>query len=141
MLVGAGELVEERRLAAVLVACQREGEHGAFRQGILVLLLVVAAAFAEARVLQEIRQRGDFFPAVVGFLFSVAFRRPDAVRVDTYLRGIRDSHREGVAVDHQFHRIPHRGIFGEGHLRSGDDSHVEEVLAQGSRASYFRDYG
>ena len=52
MLVRAGELVEQRRLAAVLIARQRKGEHGAVRQRILVRLIVVFAALSESRMRQ-----------------------------------------------------------------------------------------
>ena len=54
MLVGAGELVEQGRLAAVLVARQRKGQGLALRQGMLALFGVVASAFAQARMLHHL---------------------------------------------------------------------------------------
>ena len=50
MLAGAGELVEERGLAAVLVAGEREGEHRAGGKRMLIRLDVVLAALAQTGV-------------------------------------------------------------------------------------------
>ena len=50
MLVGARQLVEKRRLAAVLLSCKGESQRGAFGQGRLVGLVVVDAFLTQAWV-------------------------------------------------------------------------------------------
>ena len=46
VLIGAGQLVEQCRLAAVLIACQRKCKNRSLRQRVLARLHMIAAALA-----------------------------------------------------------------------------------------------
>ena len=128
VLVGARQLVEQRGLAAVLVAHQREGERGALRQHVGRLaahgLLAVIGARQHHVGNRFLGRAGEAVGIVVG-------RRPD---LD--LLGVGQAQREVETVDAQFHGIAHRGVLHERHARAGNDPHVQEMLAQGALAPH-----
>ena len=132
MLVGARQLVEKRSLAAVLVSDQGEGERGAFRQRV--------RRFAAHDVLAVIGTRqyhvGNLFFSKAGKTARVVVGR----RPDLDLLGVCQAQREVEAVDAQLHGVAHRGVLHERHPRTGNDSHVEEVLAQGTLAPHVLHY-
>ena len=119
VLIGAGELVEERRLAAVLVAYEREGEHRVVRERIAAALRVELALLAEAGVLLAVLHR---LPDVIGRLFFAGLDL-DPVR-------IRKTQREHIAVQAQLHRVSHRGELLHRDLRAGEHAHIQKMLAQ-----------
>ena len=130
VLVGAGELVEEGRLAAVLVARQRKGKGGAVGQRVLALFGVVASALAEARVLHRL------------FTFCRRlFRRRGFGQSDPDAGGIVQPERQLVAVDAQLHRVAHRGKFDQRDLLTGDQPHVQKMLPQSAFAAHSPDHG
>ena len=117
MLVGSGQLVEERRLAAVLVADQGKGEHRPVGEALAVPRKMIAPVLTEARVL------GGGNPVNPSVLVSALRDRldPDGLRVSK-------PERQLIPVDLQFHRIPHRREFHHCDLRTGNHAHIQEVL-------------
>ena len=101
VLVCAGELVEQRRLAAVLIACQREGQNLVLRQRpALVGFRVVEThtRFTVARVLDMGRR-----------LFRLHLFRLRQIR-DCNLCRLGYAEGQHVVVDFKFHRVAHRGV-------------------------------
>ena len=130
VLVGAGELVEEGRLAAVLVARQRKGKGRAVGQRVLALFGVVASAFAEARVLHRL------------FTFCRRlFHRRGFGQSDPDAGGIVQPEGQLVAVDAQLHRVAHRGKFDQRDLLAGDQPHIQKMLPQSAFAAHGPDHG
>ena len=119
MLVGAGELVEERGLAAVLVAYQREGERGPLRKGIARALGVKLALLAETGV------RGGL---AFGAVLPVDGCRLNGLNAD--LLRVGNTQCQLIAVQAQLHRVAHRGQLDHRHLDAGDQTHVQKMLAQ-----------
>ena len=112
MLIGAGQLVEQGSLAAVLVSCQCEGKKLSFRKGMLICLFVVFASFSKSRM------RNGF-----GTLVSLwSFRTSDVF--DFNFGCICKAQGQLVAVDPYFNRITHRCIFHHCHICHGNDSHI-----------------
>ena len=128
MLAGSGELVEQRRLSAVLVARQGEGQHRALRQGMLRLLQMKFSSLAKARMGH--RRPRLFLRRALGV--------PDVFYL--YLLRVRQAQGQLVAVDAQLHRVTHGRVFPHGHVACGNQSHIEEVLPQGSFPAH-RDNG
>ena len=118
MLVRAGELVEKRGLAAVLVAGQGKGQRSSLWQGVFVVLVVVFSSLTQARVLVFVRLFGCMHERFRfgGFDF-------DAGRIGL-------AQRQGVSVDLQLHRIAQRREFGERDYAAGNHAHIEDMLAQ-----------
>ena len=126
VLAGSGQLVEERRLAAVLVADEGKGEERAVRQRIAASLRMEAPAFAETGVL--IAQIRDLF-----FLFRAFFGQ----RSDADLPGLVQAESQLVAVDADLQGVAHRRVLDHGHFGTGNDPHVEKMLAQRALAADF----
>ena len=118
MLVGAGQLIEQRSLAAVLIAGEGKGQRGAFGQGIFGLLFVETAALAQTGM-----RHG-----------RAPFRRRQWNRVadvfDLDLFCVRQAQRELVAVDAQFHRVAHRSKLDHRHIAVGNKTHIKKMLPQ-----------
>ena len=119
VLVGAGELVEESGLAAVLVAHQGEGEHGALGQRRARALGVELALLAQTGVMA--------LPALPPVLFFLG-RRGQGLHGDL----LRVGQPEGqlIAVEPQLHGVAHGGQLHHGYLRPGDDAHIQKMLPQ-----------
>ena len=119
MLVRAGDLVEQRRFAAVLVADQRKGEGRAVRQRIAAAFRVIFAALAEARV------GGDL-------LLAVRFRLLLFARGghDLDLGRVGKPQRQLVPLNQKLHGISHRRVLYNADFRPGDHAHIKKVLAQ-----------
>ena len=115
MLLGAGELVEQGGLAAVLVAHQRVGQDGAIRQRMLPRLAVVLAAFTQTGVIR-----------VTGAVYAdmAAAALPDGLDLDLHL-----------------HRVAHGGQLHHRHLRAGDHAHIQKMLAQRALTAHPADDG
>ena len=129
MLVGAGELVEESGLAAVLVAHQGEGQLCPLGQRL------AGAAGMELALLAEARVRALASAPLGGPLL----RGRD--RLDRDLLRVRQTQCQLVAVDAQLHRVAQRGQLHHGELRAGDDPHIQKVLPQRPLAADGEDPG
>ena len=46
-----------------------------------------------------------------------------------------------IAMYPDFNRVTHRCIFYHGHVRHGNDSHIQEMLPQGTLSSYYCNCG
>ena len=118
VLVRAGQLIEQRSLAAVLIAGEGKGQCSAFGQGIFGLLFVKAAALAQTGM----RHR------------RAPFRRRQRNRVadvfDLDLFCVRQAQRELVAVDAQLHRVAHRSELDHRHIAVGNKTHIKKMLPQ-----------
>ena len=124
--VGAGQLVKERRLAAVLVAHQRKGEQRPLRQRVAASLGMEFAALAETRV------RG---PAV-GFR-PLPFRcRRSGHRLHVDFVSLCQPQRQLIPVQQHLHGVAHGGVFDHRHLRAGDQPHIQKVLPQRAAAPH-----
>ena len=130
MLPGTGELVEQRGLAAVLVAHKGIGEGHVVGQGVLLRLVVGPAVLAQAGVGPV---RGTVRPLVAA----------GAVLDGIYGDLLRLGQAEGqlIAVDLQLHGVAHGGQLDHRHLRPGHHAHVQKVLAQGAVAPHLSDHG
>ena len=124
VLVRAGELVEKRRLAAVLVAREREAQRHAAGQRRPAGLHVVPPALAEAGVRDRL-----FAAAAPAFRCGV----PHAHNFDFFRIG--QPQRQLVPVDAHLERVAHRGEFHHRDVRARDQPHVEKMLAQRALAA------
>ena len=118
VLVGAGQLIEKRRLTAVLVADEGKAQHRSVRQRIAAALRMELSFLAETGVSR--------FSAFRPFFL---FRRPlDFADLD--LLRVCQTQRQLVAVDAQLHRVAHRRELDQRDLGARDHAHIEEVLPQ-----------
>ena len=124
MLVGAGKLVEQGGLAAVLIAGQRKRQGRAVRQGMLALFDVVLAALTQARVVHHliIHQSGG--------------RRDLFGGDDADLCGVIQAQGQLIAVDAQLHGVAHGGQLDQGDLRPRNKAHIQKMLPQGPGAAH-----
>ena len=124
VLVGAGELVEQGGLAAVLVARQREHQGRVLRQGRALFLAVAGvgdgrdgrlggggrfarlARFSDLNVLRVLQPQGQF-----------------------------------IAPQFQFDGVPHGGGLAQGHPGARRQAHVQKMTAQRTFASHRLDGG
>ena len=120
VLVGTGQLVEQGGLAAVLVADQRKGQLCAVRQGIAAAPGMETAFFTQAGMLL----------GTLGFLFLIDGFLAD--RGNFNLLRVCKAESQLISVDPQLHGVSHRSQFDNGNFRTGDDAHVQEMLAQGA---------
>ena len=125
MLVGAGQLVEQCRLAAVLVAHEGEGQQSSVRQRLARALGMELPFLAQARVGRGLA--GGTRRGAGGALFAFC---------DVDLFGVGKAQRQLIAVDAQLHRVAHRRKLDKGHLCAGNDPHIQKMLPQGAFASY-----
>ena len=124
MLVGAGELIEQGGLAAVLVAGQRKGEGLVLRQGVLALFDVVLAALAKTRVLHHFSiHRGVHRRGLFGGGHSDLCR---VVQTQGQL----------IAVDAQLHGVAHGCQLYQRDLCPGDQTHIQKMLPQRTGAAH-----
>ncbi len=133
MLVGARELVEEGSLAAVLVPGQGEGQRGVFGQRIFAFFCVIFPAFSQTGV--------GFGLCLWGFGVRGNFRRVVAHLADGDFLGVRHPQGQFIAVEHELHGIPQRGVFYQGDVCVRNDSHVQEMLPQRPFAAHSLDGG
>ena len=54
---------------------------------------------------------------------------------------VRKTQRQFIAVDHQFHRIAHRGQLDHSDLRAGKNPHIQEVLSKRAFSANLRNDG
>lgn len=121
MLVRARQLVKKRRLAAVLVARERERQQLVIRQRVLALAHMVAAALAETWMVRRLVRDVDD---------RMLVRLPLRQLLDADLLRIVDAQRQLILVDAELDRVPHRGELHQRDLRPRYHAHVEEVLPQ-----------
>ena len=130
VLARSSELVEQRGLAAVLVAHERERHGLALGQRMLVGLVVEPAALAEAGVRQRLLLVEEApharSAAAVGDGTLVLHLDPPRVV---------EAQRQLVAMDAHLHGVAHGRVLHHGDVDLRDDAHVQEVLAQRSLAA------
>ena len=129
MLVGAGELVEERGFPAVLVAHQRESEQRALRQGFSGAFGVEPALLAKSGVMDgperwRLFRRGDEFYGLNADLLRVC-----------------QTQRQFIAVDPKLHGISHGRQLDQGDLRAGDHAHIQKMLPESALSPHGEDPG
>ena len=153
VLVGTGELVEERCLAAVLIAGKGEGEQigllcdfpsilvlarGTPMLGCLLVanlltttlvFLVITTGLAETRVWNLVATR-------------LGFGRSDGnVGSDFDLCGIGKAKCEQITAKQDLHRVAHWRILHKRDLDAWDDAHIEEMLTQCTLTAHNGDDG
>ena len=138
VLVGACQLVEQRRLAAVLVAHQGKSQDAPMPAVALgsQRLVCLGVGMAVARVtLLAVAWMGYLLPGQNhgGVIHRARFHL-DACRLGL-------TQRQAVAIEVQFHGVAHGGVLHYGDLGSGDEAHVQQVLSQGSFSLHLRHKG
>ena len=123
MLVGAGELIEQGRLAAVLVSGQCKGESRAVRQGVLSLFDMIFSALAKAGVIHH--------PVVYGSTRRQAL----LYRNDSDLGSVVQPERQLIAMDAQLHGVAHGCQLHQRDLRARGQPHIQKMLAQCAAAA------
>ena len=107
VLVGAGELVEQRGLAAVLLSCQCECQFGTLRERVLVSGIMVLACLTQAGVRVVLVKR-----EVVAEIYMLLLRGHIGLAYDLLLHGdlsrLLKSERERIPAYEQLHGIAHR---------------------------------
>ena len=126
VLIGAGQLVEQRGFAAVLVSGKRKGQRRSLGNRMFIGFYVIFAAFTETRMRGGIRD---------GLGRSGFLCRLSRHRLNFNFFGICQTQGQLVAVDAKLHRVAHRCKFYQGDLCAGNDTHVQEVLTQGAFAT------
>ena len=136
MLVGARQLVEERRLTAVLVA--HEGKRNLLIDDPLVFMRLQfeGCGLAVAWVLIALMAVGIIFIVGMWCVGLAFFARP-------YFNffSVGKSECQFVILNKQFHRVAHRSIFFQFDFLARNDAHIEEVLSQGTLTSNSEDFG
>ena len=123
MLICACELVEQRSLAAILVAGEREGDRRALGQGLTEVADVVVARrahLANAGVRGRAGQRLDG-NGRLGKGFH---------RLDQGEAGVIEAQRQLVAAQLNLDGVAHRGNLAHAHPDAGRKPHVEQMAAQ-----------
>jgi len=128
VLVGPGQLVEERGLSAVLVACQCKGERCALRRdhtlGVPVMGLFGRLAGCAALTERRVRGISEMWVAAGYVVRLVHIGKLDA-------GGVILAQGELVAAQPNLERIAHGGSLDHGDLGTRRKPHVKDVLAQG----------
>ena len=120
MLIGTGQLVEQRRFSAVLISHQCKCQQRPLRQRIPASLRMKLPLLAESRMIHP---------------FSVLLFHAGIVRLRLQLRYLNlvriiQSKRQLIAMQPDLHRVTHRCKFCHRDRDTGNDSHVKEMLTQ-----------
>ena len=122
MLVGAGQLIEQRRFAAVLVAGQGKTQRLSFGDLTARLAVVVAGG------LTQFAHAGVGHRRVPCLAAGSAVRFVDIVHFD--LGGISQPQGQLVAAQLYFDGVTHGGNLAQGHLGARGQAHIQQVVAQ-----------
>ena len=122
VLVGSGQLVKKRRLAAVLVAGQREPERLAFGNFGPVLAVMVAGGLA------QLAHAGMGHRGVALLTAGGAVRLVDVLHFD--FRRVVQPQRQLIAAQLDLDGVTHRRDLAQGDLGAGGQAHVQQVVAQ-----------
>ena len=126
MLVGAGQLVKKRSLAAVLIPCQGKGQHLVIRQGIFPLLHMIFATFTKSRMVAS--------RLVSPWLFRLLLLR--LYLLNSYLLRIIHPECQLVVMDAELNRVPQRGKLHQRNPGTRHHAHIKKMLAEGSLAPH-----
>ena len=133
MLVGTGQLIEQRRFAAVLIAGKRKGQFFTGSRGFGVLINVVVLGFPELAHAGVRRRTVAYLSG--GRLFCSLIRC-----ADFDLPRFIQAQGQFIAAQLKLHRIPHRSDLLQRDLGLRRQSHIEQVMAQGSASAYCGDF-
>ena len=122
MLVGTGQLIEQRRFAAVLVAGQRKRQFFIGSRGFGVLINVVVLGFPELTHAGVRRRTVAYLSG--GRLFCSLIRR-----ADFDLPRFIQAQGQFIAAQLKLHRITHRSDLLQRDLGLRRQSHIEQVMA------------
>ena len=144
-LIGTGELVEERGLATVLIAHQCKGQCGSLRQRITAPLGVKLSTLPQTGMdglIGKLFIGGGLFCCFCSIcsVFSI-FSRFLLYGQDLDLGSVRQPKGQLIAVDGEFHGIPHGSVLHHSHFLAGDHTHVKKMLAQSSVSANRSDHG
>ena len=131
MLVGAGQLVEQRGFAAVLIAGQGKGQRCTGGNGGAGFALVVAGGFV------QLANAGVGYHLVALFAGGGAVRCVHAVNFN-FLR-IGQAQGQLITAQLHFNGVPHGGRFAQRYLGAGGQPHIQQVVAQLALTAYHAD--
>ena len=131
MLVGAGQLVEQRGFAAVLIAGQGKGQRCTGGNGGAGFALVVAGGFV------QLANAGVGYHLVALFAGGGAVRCVHAVNFN-FLR-IGQAQGQLITTQLHFNGVPHGGRFAQRYLGAGGQPHIQQVVAQLALTAYHAD--
>ena len=132
MLLRACQLIKQRRLSAVLIPHQGEGKSLSLRQGIFILPAVKPSALSVAWMML-------FRPLLSMKRLFCLLRRMSLADLNIFCVCQPDC--QLVAVDPKFYRISHGSILYHCYLCPLNQSHIQEMLAQGTASAYCADGG
>ena len=125
MLSGACQLVKQGRLSGVLISHQGKCQERSRRQRISRSLWMIFPFLTESGMLSLL---------LFGMLFPFCGSRLSVFHLN--FCGIIDTQSQLVAMDLELHRIAQRRIFYYRDLCAGNDSHIQEMLAQRAFSAY-----
>ena len=135
VLVRSGELIEQGRFAAVLIACQRESDRRTLRQRATVRLDMINTALAKPRMVRFHRRACLFLTAVSILhllLIRIFARICRGLWTDGFsdygfclnFFGIGNAECQFIAMDSKLHRIAHRRQLHQLDFRARYDAHI-----------------
>ena len=131
VLICTRKLVKQCCFSAILVTCKRKCQLRVLWKRIFSFFGVITSVFAKPRVRL-------IFNRSTGYRFF-SWQRLYGNHFNFFR--ICKSERKLIAVNTQFHRIAHRGIFCQRYLCSGNHSHIQKVLPERAFSAHSFYYG
>ena len=139
MLVGTGELIEQCRLAAVLVSRQSKGQGFPFRQRVCRFRVMVSAALTQAGMLDLVVSAiGEFIFQYRNFRIFMSYIPCIGIHEDLFR--IRQAQSQFISMDVQLHGISQRCKLFQRDDGTGDQPHIQKMLTERSLSSDLREY-
>ena len=133
MLVGTGQLVEQRSLTCILVAHECKREFLRLGQRMFLRLAMKPARLSESGMF------GDTHGSTRYGIMVVVLSTTGRHNVD--FGGIVETKSQFITMYQQLHRITQRSILDQLHLSAGNYSHIKKMLAQRPLAAHCGNYG
>ena len=123
------ELIEQRRLAAVLIADQGKSQYGSLGKRIAAAFRMEPPSFAQTVMLVH-------DPRI-----ALSLRNGCGNRAHFDLACVVKPERQLITMETDLHRIAHRRILHDLYLCAGDDPHIEKMLTQRAAAAHLHHAG
>ena len=129
MLFRTRELIEQRRLPAVLIADQGKSQYGSLGKRIAAAFRMEPSAFPQTVMLVH-------DPRIV-----LPLRHGCRDRSHFDLARVVKPERQFITVEADLHRVSHRRILHDLYVGAGDDPHIEKMLTQRAAAAHLHHAG